>query len=44
MAERNVLSITRHPFMISLHYAFQTRDKLYLIIDYCPGGDLGEHL
>ena len=44
MTERNVLSITRHPFIIGLHYAFQTKDKLYLIIDYCPGGDLGEHL
>ena len=44
MAERNILSITRHPFIIGLYFAFQTKDKLYLIIDYCPGGDLGEHL
>ena len=44
MAERNVLSVTRFPFIVSLHYAFQTEDKLYLILDYCPGGDLGKTL
>lgn len=42
--ERNVLSYTTHPFIVGLHYAFQTRDKLFLILDYCPGGDLGHVL
>jgi hypothetical protein len=44
MTERNVLSITNHPFIVKLNYAFQTIDKLFLILDYCPGGDLAEHL
>lgn len=44
MTERNVLSITNHPFIVKLSYAFQTTDKLFLILDYCPGGDLSEHL
>ena len=44
MTERNVLSVIHHPFIVSLHYAFQTEDKLYLILDYCPGGDLGNVL
>ena len=44
MAERNVLSVAHHPFITSLHYAFQTKDKFYLILDYCPGGDLGKVL
>lgn len=44
MTERNVLSITNHPFIVKLSYAFQTVDKLFLILDYCPGGDLSEHL
>ena len=43
MTERNVLSITSHPFIVKLNYAFQTNDKLFLILDYCPGGDLAEH-
>jgi len=44
MTERNVLSITNHPFIIKLNFAFQTVDKLFLILEFAPGGDLGEHL
>ena len=43
MTERNVLSyFTKHPFIVKLNYAFQTATKLFLILDYCPGGDLGQ--
>jgi serine/threonine protein kinase len=42
--EKNVLSYLRHPFIVSLHCSFQTNDKLFLILDYCPGGDLGRAL
>lgn len=41
MAERNVLGYIFHPFIVHLNYAFQTPEKLLLIMDYCPGGDLG---
>jgi hypothetical protein len=44
MTERNVLSVTNHPFIVKLNYAFQSYDKLFLILDFCPGGDLAEHL
>lgn len=44
MTERNVLSYIRHPFIVSLNFAFQTPEKLFLILDYCSGGDLGSHL
>ena len=44
MTERNVLSITSHPFIVKLSFAFQTQEKLYLILEYCPGGDLSEYL
>ncbi|KAL4429689.1 hypothetical protein ABPG74_017098 [Tetrahymena malaccensis] len=44
LTERNVLSVTKHPFIVRLNFAFQTQDKLFLILKYCPGGDLGEHL
>lgn len=44
MTERNVLSLTNHPFIVKMNFAFQTADKLFLILDYCPGGDLGELL
>jgi serum/glucocorticoid-regulated kinase 2 len=42
--ERKVLSAVNHPFIMKLHYAFQTDDKLYLVLDYCPGGELFFHL
>eukprot|EP00535_Pseudo-nitzschia_heimii_P007320 CAMPEP_0197178902 /NCGR_PEP_ID=MMETSP1423-20130617/4025_1 /TAXON_ID=476441 /ORGANISM="Pseudo-nitzschia heimii, Strain UNC1101" /LENGTH=784 /DNA_ID=CAMNT_0042628721 /DNA_START=383 /DNA_END=2734 /DNA_ORIENTATION=+ len=42
--ERKVLSAVNHPFIMKLHYAFQTPDKLYLVLDYCPGGELFFHL
>jgi serine/threonine protein kinase len=43
-AERNVLCITSHPFVVKLFYAFQTADRLFLIMEYWPGGDLGEYI
>lgn len=42
--ERKVLSAVNHPFIMKLHYAFQSEDKLYLVLDYCPGGELFFHL
>jgi serine/threonine protein kinase len=28
----------KHPFIVQLHYAFQSRQKLYLIMDFMIGG------
>ena len=42
--ERNVLSYIEHPFIVNLNYAFQTNEKLYLIMEYCEGGDLSQVL
>ena len=44
LAERNVLSFSHHPFIVKLYYAFQSYSKLFLIMEYCPGGDLSKHL
>jgi serine/threonine protein kinase len=44
LTERDVLSVTHHPFIVRLNYAFQTNKKLFLILDYCPGGDLSEYI
>lgn len=44
MTERNVLSSVHHPFIVALTAAFQTTDRLFLLLDYCPGGDMGWHL
>eukprot|EP00755_Sulcionema_specki_P006389 Sspe_Gene.35322::Locus_17125_Transcript_1_1_Confidence_1.000_Length_1354::g.35322::m.35322/K13303/SGK2; serum/glucocorticoid-regulated kinase 2 len=42
--ERSSLSNVHHPFLSPLHYAFQTPDKLYLVMDFYGGGDLRFHL
>lgn len=41
-AERDILSLPdiKHPFVIDLHYAFQTESMLYLVMPYVGGGDL----
>ena len=42
--EQEVLYGMNHPFITKLHYAFQTDQKLFLVLEYCPGGDLGHLL
>lgn len=38
------MSVINHPFMVKLNYAFQSATKLFLVMDYYPGGDLGKLL
>ena len=42
--ERKVLENIDNPFIVSLRYAFQTADKLYMVLDYFNGGELFHHL
>jgi len=42
--ERDITSMCRHPYIVPLRYAFQTSDKLYMISDFCTGGELFFHL
>lgn len=42
--ERSVLGYVRHPFIVSMNMAFQSKDKLYFVLDYCAGGELFFHL
>eukprot|EP00741_Cyanophora_paradoxa_P022195 tig00021435_g21425.t1 len=44
VTERAILSDVQHPFIVKLHYAFQTNGKLYLILDFLVGGELFFHL
>lgn len=37
-AEREILENMASPFIIELHYAFQSSSKLYLIMDFMNGG------
>mmetsp|Transcript_46124 Transcript_46124/g.51579 ORF Transcript_46124/g.51579 Transcript_46124/m.51579 type:complete len:678 (+) Transcript_46124:142-2175(+) len=42
--ERSVLGYVSHPFIVGMNMAFQSRDKLYFVLDYCAGGELFFHL
>jgi serine/threonine protein kinase len=44
MNERYLLSIIKHPFIVNMEFAFQSRENLYLVMDLMPGGDLRYHL
>ncbi|CAK9032147.1 Protein kinase 2 (PK2) [Durusdinium trenchii] len=44
MAERRILEEIDHPFIVSLRFAFQTTQKLYMIFDYFNGGELFHYL
>ena len=45
LTERNCLTVaSNHPMMVGLEYAFQNQYRLYLIMEFCPGGDLGNQL
>lgn len=42
--ERLILERVRHPFLVRLYYAFQSEEKLFLIMEYVPGGELFRHI
>ena len=44
MNERTLLSQLKHLFLVNMHYAFQDRENLYLVMDYMMGGDLRYHI
>lgn len=39
-SERHVLVAANHPFVCQLCYAFQSKEFLYLVMEFLPGGDL----
>ena len=43
-AERRIMELIDHPFIVKLRYAFQNTKKLYMVMDYCPGGELFFHI
>ena len=42
--ERKILSQLEHPNIVKLFYSFHDHSKLYLILQYIPGGELFFHL
>jgi len=44
LSERKVLEKLNHPFIIKLHWAFQTNEELFFVMDLCTGGEIFFHL
>lgn len=46
-AEKNIMAeMTKvnHPYVVKIKYTFQTVDNLYMIMQFCSGGDLSQYL
>ena len=43
-AERDVLTQSRHDRVVKLYFSFQDAGYLYLIMEYCSGGELFQHI
>ena len=43
-AERDIMEKIKCPYIVDMHYAFQTPEKLYFIMDFLNGGELFYHL
>jgi len=42
--ERNILARMNNPFVVRLFYTFQSRNELFMVMEYIPGGDLAAML
>ena len=44
MSELKLLAVIQSDFIVNVHYAFQDRENLYLIMDLLLGGDMRFHI
>ncbi|WIA44424.1 hypothetical protein OEZ86_007187 [Tetradesmus obliquus] len=42
--ERNILAMANNPIVVRFYYSFSSPEKLFLVMEYCPGGDLSSLL
>ena len=38
--EWRILARMDHPFIVKLHYAYESTERLNYVLEYCPGGEL----
>ena len=39
-AERDILAAANNPWIVQLHYSFQSEAHLFLVMEFVPGGDM----
>ncbi|RCK54940.1 Serine/threonine-protein kinase nrc-2 [Candida viswanathii] len=39
LAEQEILATSNHPFIVTLYHSFQSKEHLYLCMEYCMGGE-----
>ncbi|KAJ3393591.1 hypothetical protein HDU92_007630 [Lobulomyces angularis] len=39
LAEQEILTLSKHPFIVTLYDSFQTESNIYFILEYCAGGE-----
>jgi serine/threonine protein kinase len=45
LLERDILKrVSSHPFIVTMHCSFQTKEKLFLVMDFLAGGELFQRL
>lgn len=44
LTERHIMATMQHWSVLSLRVAFQSPERLFMLTDYCPGGELFYHL
>lgn len=44
LSEKNISIRLSHPFISKTYNSFQSKTRLYLLMQYCPFGDFGEYL
>jgi serine/threonine protein kinase len=40
MNERNIMVELKHPFLIEMKFAFESKESLIFVLELCPGGEL----
>lgn len=38
VVEKEILATIKHPFLVNMASSFQNELKLFLVLEYCPGG------
>lgn len=38
--ERNIMKGSAQPYLVNMHYCFQSQSKLFFVLDYMAGGDM----